>query len=157
VLRTSWTKLILQIIFSWVVNNWEKKLVLNQGNFKKYYKVGIIGQHFPKIQWNIVRLAVCANIKKNKLGIHVHLRPIPPLKPFEKLRINLKRFLLISVKDNKIFVATTNFFIKWPLGKAFEDCEGGCDKVSTQKNCDAIQKIIQIMTYNLQTMLLKNS
>ncbi len=25
-----------------------KNLVLNQDNFKKYYKVGIIGQHFPK-------------------------------------------------------------------------------------------------------------
>jgi hypothetical protein len=42
----------------------EKKLVLNQGNFKNYYKLSIIGQHFPKIQWNIVTLVVCANIKK---------------------------------------------------------------------------------------------
>ncbi len=69
-------------------------------------------------------------------------------------------FFPISLKNNKMFVTTTNYFIKWPLGKAFEDCKGGCDKVSTQKNCDAIQKkiqIIQIMTHNLQTMLLKNS
>lgn len=32
-----------------------------------------------------------------------------------------------------MFVTTTNYFIKWPSSKAFEDCEGGCDKVSTQK------------------------
>ncbi len=68
-----------------------------------------------------------------KLGIQVHLRPIPPLKPFEKLGINLMRFLPISLKDNKIFVATTNYFIKWLSGKAFEDGKGGCDNVYTKK------------------------
>ncbi len=48
-------------------------------------------------------------------------------------------FLPISLKDNKMFVTTTNYFIKWPSGKAIEDCKGGCDKVYTKNNCDAIQ------------------
>jgi hypothetical protein len=70
------------------------------------------------------------------------------------------RSLPISQKDNKIFVVTTNYFVKWYSGKAFEVCKGRCDKVCTEQNCDAIQKkikIIQIMTHNLQTMLLKKS
>jgi hypothetical protein len=49
VLCTSWTKLILQIIFSWVEYN-GKKISFKSRQFFLNYKVGIIGQHFPKIQ-----------------------------------------------------------------------------------------------------------